>query len=1200
MTVRDIDFALLLTRQRDGILNATAQLTLPESSAPAVLAEQIPIVIDHTALMTVSLEPQAYGRCLSAMVFRDPQLRGALGRARDCARHSGGFLRLRICISPPDDALIAVRWELLHDPVDGAPLALGDQILFARSLPSADLEPLRPTLPTDLRALVVVAGPRNLADYNLSPIDIEAVVASNCTALSGLRPEIIARTYQCPASLAAIDRALRTGPHIFSIVCHGTERAGESVLWLEHEDGRTAPTPGSVLVERIAGMRQKPLLVVLSACRSSGNGYAAHALTALGPQLARAGVAAVVAAQGDLPTATAATMLPELFRELLHTGCIDRAMAAARAVARDSAWRTPTLYMRPTDGVLWKSAPPTFRPDQRNEIAAGYVAALTPAADSRATPAIQVRLRPGQQQLSLAQPDVSNNLVNDFEALLGVPVQETPSPANADANLDTLLEQQRCIVLAGAPGAGKSTLLRTLAARLGERWQRLSARGESARLPVVVNLRDWHNSALSLETMLQTSLARWPALVAQLPERISNGQLMLILDGVNELPDLVRDAMTGVIVDQRVAAIAAVATDPQWSRVQCVVSCRYDDQPPGLHWPDLHISPLDRTQIEVFTNACFAPRPELAQRFINNIYGQTNAQGANFQDLVASPTGLRLAIAHMQRAGALPTTPAELIHLMIEHTLRGECAVGTIDSTELPALYQRLGRLAIALVSHNISQVDRTQALIWACSDLTASGPTMTGRLWQIAQSAGLITLEHGSMRFSSRLAQQYLAARYLQQNELNAELLATMSQKRTAPIWVIWRWFEPQLGARIEPFLTDSEAAVRQNAVQALSILNDPRYTLSLVNVLSDSEPDVRYSAAVALAQSGDRRAAPQLLAALRRPEAGLRRESVLLLGRLHERLAEGSIATLLTCDPVGDVRGAAAIALGIIGGSRALPALSGALLDTHLPTCAAAAVALGALGDPEAIQPLQATLVRDSIGVARAAAHALARLGEPAFTSLTDLLTGPPATVGRAAMALGYWHTSLSAMALIAAIIRSDPLTLRSILAALHEIGTPALLPLIEALQGGTVAQRCGAATALGLQADPRTIPHLLAALDDQNAPVCGHTALALGRFGMVVVDALLARLLTANDQTGRYAAIALGELGAAGLSALEVALHDNRPDQRICAIAGLAHTARQAPEMTKRSAVRLLDTARFDIAPAVRHAASYTFAGLAQAMA
>ncbi len=119
------------------------------------------------------------------------------------------------------------------------------------------------------------------------------------------------------------------------LVCHGTLVDGQPFLYLERQPGEPElPIPGADLVTQIAQMQHRPLLVVLAACRSAGDDYAV--LNAIGPQLARIGIGAVLAMQGDVPMRLVADLMPRLFRELDRDGQIDRALAAARsAVSAD-------------------------------------------------------------------------------------------------------------------------------------------------------------------------------------------------------------------------------------------------------------------------------------------------------------------------------------------------------------------------------------------------------------------------------------------------------------------------------------------------------------------------------------------------------------------------------------------------------------------------------------------------------------------------------------------------------------------------------------------------------------------------------------------------------------------------------------------------------------------------------------------------
>jgi hypothetical protein len=94
--------------------------------------------------------------------------------------------------------------------------------------------------------------------------------------------------------------------------------------------------------------------VVLAACRSAGDDHAV--LSAVGPQLARRGIGAVIAMQGDVPQELTAQLTPRLFSELERDGRIDLALAAARAaLPSDQPWWLPTLWMAVKDGALWRT-----------------------------------------------------------------------------------------------------------------------------------------------------------------------------------------------------------------------------------------------------------------------------------------------------------------------------------------------------------------------------------------------------------------------------------------------------------------------------------------------------------------------------------------------------------------------------------------------------------------------------------------------------------------------------------------------------------------------------------------------------------------------------------------------------------------------------------------------------------------------------
>ncbi len=336
-----------------------------------------PLSFDMEQLRSKAADPDTYGGLLTQALFSDAEMRAAFAKARTTAQATGGPLHLRLFIGPSAPELHSLRWETLRDPEDNTHLLLGEHVLFSRYLSSLDWGPVRVRSKADLRALVVIANPSNLERYrpggrSLAGLDVDAELTR---ARSGLG----AITVNCLASggTATLDNLVNRlrgadgdGPYdVLYLVCHGALIEGEPNLWLEDEAGHVAVVAGSELVARLAEMRQKPRLVVLASCQSAGKGDASSSsdegvLAALGPRLAEAGVAAVLAMQGNITVHTAAKFLAVLFREMERDGQIDRAVAVARGAVRQyDDWWMPVLFMRLKSGRLWYA--PGFADDRR-------------------------------------------------------------------------------------------------------------------------------------------------------------------------------------------------------------------------------------------------------------------------------------------------------------------------------------------------------------------------------------------------------------------------------------------------------------------------------------------------------------------------------------------------------------------------------------------------------------------------------------------------------------------------------------------------------------------------------------------------------------------------------------------------------------------------------------------------------------------
>src|SRR5215213_6891404 len=376
-----MDYAELelgLSRRDGGSYGLDLRFSQPGSDADIRPMRDGAVQIDAAQLSELAFDAEGYGRALSASLFADPAVRAAFAQARSSAASLDVPLRLRLLVGPSAPELHSLRWETLRDPEDDAPLLNGEQILFSRYLNSGDWRPVKLRPKGELRALVAVANPSDLAKYKLAAVDVAGELERARVGLGDIPVALLGELERARAgpgdipvttlsadsqggftTLNNLAARLRDGFDILYLVCHGALVRGEPRIWLEDEAGATAVVSGAELVQRLQELAERPRLIVLASCQSAGTGEDAPgadgaALAALGPRLAEAGIPAVLAMQGQVTMRTVAQFMPVFFRELQRDGQIDRAMAVARGAirARDDAWM-PVLIMRLKSGRIW-------------------------------------------------------------------------------------------------------------------------------------------------------------------------------------------------------------------------------------------------------------------------------------------------------------------------------------------------------------------------------------------------------------------------------------------------------------------------------------------------------------------------------------------------------------------------------------------------------------------------------------------------------------------------------------------------------------------------------------------------------------------------------------------------------------------------------------------------------------------------------
>lgn len=298
--------------------------------------------LDQEALR-LELDPAKYGQALGQQLCADLEL---LTYLRELSAVAGGRLRIALQLDPV--ALHGLHWERLFLPSGGAwlPVALGLATPFSRFVSTASWrEPLVPVRPP--RVLAVIASPHDGERYGLTALS-GADRQNLAQALAPFGPGVtyLDRAQGQPPTLQRLAAALLEGYDLVHILCHG--RAGEEpILYLEQENGATAPTTGPKLLETLLLAAAPPELVVLTACESAVGGTL-DPRTALGYQMVSAGaVSHCVAMSEKVSIPSANTFITAFYQQLRASMMVDLAANHARALVREHwDWGAPVVISR--------------------------------------------------------------------------------------------------------------------------------------------------------------------------------------------------------------------------------------------------------------------------------------------------------------------------------------------------------------------------------------------------------------------------------------------------------------------------------------------------------------------------------------------------------------------------------------------------------------------------------------------------------------------------------------------------------------------------------------------------------------------------------------------------------------------------------------------------------------------------------------
>lgn len=657
-------------------------------------------------------------------------------------------------------------------------------------------------------------------------------------------------------------------------------------------------------------------------------------------------------------------------------------------------------------------------------------------------------------------------------------------------------------MITGAPGAGKSAALQRLALDAALAWR---AAPDTAPLPLWLSLADWADD-LSFNVFLNSVWALAGLSEEPLDEWLAQGRLALFLDGLNEVGEGAQ-SKAGQLRDWLAANGTAAAV---------TVACRTRDAGSlgDLGLARLELLPLDDHGVTMMAYAQLGQ--DEGARFLSGLAAvSADGERAGLPDLACSPASLNGLMALFRSApqGQPPTSLGGLYKRMLP------------TAWLCKRIEQMPGWMPFMPVEKALASVAqwflREEAPLSAPAELFFNSPENDAAL-RAALNAGLIEVNHGRLRFASKLLLEYFAAAGTSRHDLLGYLRGARfderSERKAGPwdvVVLLMAGMTPNPDslirdvAEIDPFLAadclasgvkisdpvyDSliaslihfaraeQVGGQTAAAQALNAVARKAITPTLLEVMRAGSWHGRLSALEVLRVS-EAPVPPGLLRALR----GWNWTPQEALAQPVRDGGEAAVALMLTVldDSDWSRRRGAAWALGVLNDQAAVPGLILVLHDQDSLVRREAAVALGILCDPAALPALLNGLNDPDLPVRRAMAAAIVKLGEAALPALHERLAQAPAEQGVALADI------------------------------LGDLGSPnGVQPLLGLVRDADASVRAAAVMALGKLAQPSAVPALRECLADAaqppnaDEPVCYLAVAALRAIGtteaLAAVDA------------------------------------------------------------------------------------------------
>ncbi|MBD2187882.1 HEAT repeat domain-containing protein [Pseudanabaena mucicola] len=740
------------------------------------------------------------------------------------------------------------------------------------------------------------------------------------------------------------------------------------------------------------------------------------------------------------------------------------------------------------------------------------------------------------------------------------------------------------VLLVGRPGSGKSTALARLLLQEAEK----ASGDKQAKIPVLVELRylpsEANESSVS-DRILAFMHKHDPALdidEAGIKQLLRQGRLLLLVDGVNELPSDRGRVMVNQFRELYQKTCPMIFTTRELSAGRDFGIAKR-----------LEMQPLTEPQMQQFVMAYL---PTQGEKLLRQLSGRLREFGQ-------TPLLLWMLCSLFQQSEQIPPNLGMVFRAFTvgygdrikqDVTLSKDSRAWWGRLLQYLAFKMTCGENLTEL-QVAISRREAEQFLVEFLRGKVEFADDCAVRWLEDLLKHHLIQISNDRIEFQHQLIQEYYAAEWL------LGLLPSLSDARLQQGYLNYlKWTEPlalmlelmegaeqavrvvrlalevdlRLGARLAGAVKDGfqEKTVglllreidekKIPKLYAISLLGETRsdYASELLKVsLKIENHELCRKSANALENIRGAKADKILFQSLNSKDVYVRWKSAQILGsNSNNKAIEELLERLQHQSP--SVCKIAAEALGNIGSDKAIKPLIQAMKHQNDDVCVKAAEALGKIGSDQAVEPLIQALKHRNEDVCEQAAEALGKIGsDQAVEPLIQALKHRNEDVcEQAAEALGKIGSDQAVEPLIQALKHKDRYVRRYAAEALGKIGNDeAIESLIQVLkhENSGSTEYYEAVDALGKIGSDRAISLIIQALKDKdiytlNPNVRASLSEALGNIGSDKAIEPLIQVLKDKCSIGRWqAAKALGNIGSdQAIVSLTQALEDEDSCVRI----------------------------------------------------